>query len=319
MRAASGRVVRAASSLAAIALAVAAGVALSAQRSRPPSPDEATLRALQAQDDRVNAVAWKLTTGAAALCPVRQPSVGIALHTLDAYRGRYRRAAAQLWGLREGVAGVASVAPGSPAAAAGLAADAVVTAIDGRPVPRPARGQIGSVVAQDALTQALADGQVTLTLADGRQVTVAARPACASRFEVTDDADDLVGQADGRVVQLSQALVGIADTEDGLAAVLAHELAHNVLEHRARLRAEPAPRRARLAWSRAFEIEADRFSLRLLDAAGYAPAAAVDFWAGYARRYARDVSGRGTHPDWEARLAAMRREAQVIARRPAAD
>ncbi len=267
------------------------------------------MRALQAQDARVNAAAWRLTTGAVALCPIRQPTIGVALHTLDAYRGQYRIAAQRLLRLDQG-AGVLAVAPGSPAEAAGLRADDIITAIDGSAPVQPGRGEIGSVVVLAQLTAALADGAVVLRTGRG-DLRIAARPACASRFEVTTD-DDLVAQADGKAIQISAGLVEQADTDDALAAVLAHELAHNVLRHRARLESVRGGRRDRLFWSREIEIEADRFALRLLDRAGFSVDAAIGFWTDYARRLARDTSGRGSHPDWRARLAAMRDEARLI-------
>ncbi len=235
--------------------------------------------------------------------------IGVAVHTLDVYRGRYRTTARQLWRLDRG-AGILAVAPDSPAEAAGLRANDIVSAIDDSPPVRPRPGEIGSVVVLAQLTTALSDGAVVLQTGRGA-LHIAARQACASRFEVTTN-DDLVAQADGKAIQISAKLVEQADTDDALAAVLAHELAHNVLRHRARLEAVQGGTRDRMFWSREVEIEADRFALRLLSRAGFSIDAAIHFWTDYVQRLARGVSGRGTHPDWQARLSAMRDEAHLI-------
>ncbi|URW74435.1 M48 family metallopeptidase [Sphingomonas donggukensis] len=300
----------------ALAALLAAGVAGATALSSAPADDPLfpALRALQAQDARVAEVAFRLTTRAVALCPVQEPATGLSIQTADAYRGAYNAAARRLYGLDAG-AGVLAVAGGSPASRAGVRVGDVIVAIAGRPlVLAKGRDAIGSVLVRDQLVAALAGGGAVVTVQrDGtrRDVRIVAVPSCASRFEVTDG-DDLSGAADGRVIQISSGLIDAADTDDALAAVIAHELAHNVLGHRARLESQRVSKRTRLRWSRALEIEADRFSLRLLDRAGVAPAAAVDFWQDYARRLARRIDGRGTHPDWEARLSAMRDEARAI-------
>jgi hypothetical protein len=83
----------------------------------------------------------------------------------------------------------------------------------------------------------------------------------------------------GNVLLVPRALPLLAASEDALAAVLAHELAHFSLQHARRFRHSGAGS-ARTGGARelvlAHESEADITGLRILARAGYDPAAAID-------------------------------------------
>lgn len=129
-----------------------------------------------------------------------------------------------------------------------------------------------------------------------------------------------------RGVALSEVAMGDDVSEDEIAAVLAHELAHLELGHaldqaceQSRLAGSPlgfvdaarefereaadnpsfAASFARL--SRAHELQADAFALRLLEAAGHAPLSLSRMLA--ARVVANPLAG--THPELAERLAAL--------------
>ena len=102
-----------------------------------------------------------------------------------------------------------------------------------------------------------------------------------------------------------------------LVSLIAHELAHNVLRHRARLDAAGVDRglmkqfgrNARLF--RQTEVEADRLSVWLLAGAGYDPGAAVRFWTAFGQREGRPLFQAGTHPRWQDRVEALASERGV--------
>ena len=102
------------------------------------------------------------------------------------------------------------------------------------------------------------------------------------------------------------------------AAAVAHELAHNILGHRARLDAagvdrgllQQFGRNARLF--KQTEIEADRLSPWLMANAGYDPRAAVRFWTAFGQRAGRPLLQAGTHPRWQDRAASIEREVRAI-------
>jgi predicted Zn-dependent protease len=112
-------------------------------------------------------------------------------------------------------------------------------------------------------------------------------------------------------------MAALAQSRDELAALLGHELAHNILGHRQRLDAlhvdrglfAPFGRNARLI--RETEAEADRLSIHLMARAGYAPEAALAFWE-RVRSATQGMAGSPTHPRWPERLRMMQAECERI-------
>jgi predicted Zn-dependent protease len=149
-----------------------------------------------------------------------------------------------------------------------------------------------------------------------RQIEIHPVPACRSLFQIAPGAA-LEGEADGDYVQVSSAMAALAGNDDELAALLAHELAHNILGHRGRLDAlhvnrglfASFGRNARLI--RATEQEADRLAVHLLARAGYDPIKALDFWV-RVRAAAPGSEADPTHPSWPERLKAIRAEVRRI-------
>jgi Zn-dependent protease with chaperone function len=224
-------------------LAVAAGL-LAAPLSAYRAPQQAVL-ALRTLDQRVAAVGHRLATFNVAVCGERQWHPGFMIHDLSQYARRSRQQAIARFGLGEGPA-ILALVPGSPAARAGLRLDDVLVVADGNLLPRPPRNTHDSFAPTeriiDALEVAFSDGAAELTIrrmGKDRAVLVAAELGCATRFQVTPS-PLLQAKADGRYVQLTSAFVEYARGDHELAALLAHELAHNILRHRLRLKAAGA-------------------------------------------------------------------------------
>jgi len=113
--------------------------------------------------------------------------------------------------------------------------------------------------------------------------------------------------ADGVTVNVNVGLIDYVRDDDELAAVMAHEFAHNVLRHRDRLNAAGRGSSA----IRATEIEADRLGVYLMDRAGYDPRAAVRFWSRYGPHPLNFLRSRD-HPGWRERVALMEAEIAKI-------
>lgn len=280
----------------------------------------AELLALRAQDAQVATIGHRLATVNATLCRTPGWQSGIVLHDLAFYGGGYAEAARRVFGLGEAAA-VLALAAGGPGERAGLRADDHILALDGVALA-PGGGARHSEREAERLWQALdaafADGAAEFRVRRGDGVStirVEADRGCATRFQQVPG-PSLRAEANGTYVEITSALVAYAGDEGELAAVLAHELAHNVLEHRRRLDVAGVRRgllrffgrNARLF--RETESEADRLSVHLLDRAGYDPDAAARFW----RRFGPRSLGLGdsTHPAWRQRLAAIEEEARRI-------
>jgi predicted Zn-dependent protease len=173
----------------------------------------------------------------------------------------------------------------------------------------------------DAVDAAFVDGaaEIEIQRAGTRlMLHVATEPGCASRFQLIPSRS-LNAEADGRYVQVTTAIAEYVADDAELAAVLAHEFAHNILGHRVRLDAARVSRGffsnfGRNARSiRETEIEADRYSIYLLDRAGYDPEAAVRFWSRFGRR-GLNFLGSPTHPNWRNRIALFEAEIAAIRR-----
>ena len=278
--------------------------------------------ALRQVDGRMAGVAYRLATANAALCRDLQPVPGLQLHAIDQYSAETQADARRAFGFATPVQ-VEAVAPGSAAARAGVLADDGLLAIDEVPVAPPAPRASDTSATRDA-AQALLAAQpaaapLRLTLMRGgtrRTVTIPASPGCRSAFEVLLG-PGMKASSDGRVVQISVRFFERFGDE-AIAAIVAHELSHTILRHRARLEAAGVQwglagefgRNARLF--RRTEEDADRLSVHLLRNAGYDPAAAVRFW----REEGGSIDGgpfrSATHPSPKARAQALAAEVATL-------
>ncbi|MFN3930116.1 MAG: M48 family metallopeptidase [Brevundimonas sp.] len=248
------------------------------------------LTALTDLDQRVARVAWRLSTANADLCPVVRTSAGWALHSARQYSLDLRPHAESRFGLIGDLPGVLAVPPDSPAAAAGFApGDLIVEAAGAELNPgdgESAPSWTGLERNLRVIDTALASGRTTFMVQRGDdRIHIALTPERACGYDVQlDPSDELNARADGRRLFISTALAEFARTDDELALILGHELAHHVLGHRPWNEAGGAARRANDgAWKAesgggGAEQQADRAGLYLLARAGYDPTVAAPFW-----------------------------------------
>lgn len=258
--------------------------------SDPPQGPEARLSSLTGLDQSVARVAWRLSESNVDLCPVVRQSAGWALHAANQYSAELRPIAEQRFGLRGDLPGVLAAPPGSPADQAGLRTGDLILAVGGQALAegssqgRPRYEGLAANVAH--LDHALSRGPAALSIQRGDhrlQVTVTPRRACGYEVQL-NPSNDLNAQADGRRLFISTGLAQFAASDDELAIILGHELAHNVLGHR---RWSETGGAGRTVISRDCagdqcggdrERQADRTGLYLMARAGYAPSAAAPFW-----------------------------------------
>ncbi|MDX1704348.1 MAG: hypothetical protein R3235_08675 [Altererythrobacter ishigakiensis] len=258
------------------------------------------------QDQKLQDIGWKLVSGNAAFCANAIPSIGLQLHDMASY-GR-PDAVRELLGLSGDIA-VLTAAAGSPSAQAGLTPNQHITAIAGidpngwQSQPRSDWQRTKRI--HDWIDQRLAeDGSVTLELAGGREIALEPVQACPSRFELSGD--NKRAMAEGSRVILGYHFPGFAYPEDELAAAIAHELAHNVLNHRDWLDTNGRSR----SNVRLTEREADRMMPWLLANAGYDPAAAARFMERWGPVHDGGIFRKRTHDGWDERVEFI--EAEVV-------
>lgn len=253
------------------------------------------LRSVQQADARLIAIEYRLATRNAALCDRLQPATGLQLHALSQYPRTLRSTAREQFGFEAAVA-VENVVPGSSAERAGIVAGDSLIAINQTAMPglddMPTKQDTGqrdqALMLMASLPVAKPLGMTLLRDGQRREVRLVPQPACRSRIDLVLGSG-FDSQADGEVIQIGARFLDEFDDTD-LAVIIAHEMAHNILHHRARLEAAGAEmgsateRGSSGRLNRQIEDEADRLSVYLLANAGYDPGLPGRFWRGPGQR-----------------------------------
>lgn len=293
------------------------------------APAEQRLIALTDLDQRVARVGYRLSVANADLCPAVRNSAGWLLHAAGQYSPELRPYAEARFGLDGDLPGVLAAPAGSPAALAGLRQGDLILGVEGEALTRGDGRRAAAFEGLEAnirkLDLALARGPVRLLIRrDGDEMTVPVSPRRTCGYDVQlDPSDELNARADGERLFITTAMAGFAATDDELAIVLGHELAHHVLGHRNWHEAEALGRQTQTVpalggAAGGHERQADRVGLFLAARAGFDTAIAPDFW----RRFG-DYNWRVRYPGWshpsaEARARALEQvQAEISALRAA--
>jgi hypothetical protein len=205
---------------------------------------------------------------------------------------------------------VQTAARGSPAAQAGeFARNREIVSLEGFdpnlwPTTAPAMEWARLVRAHDHVEAMLTEhGGIAVGFADGGAARVTPIEVCATRFELMGEGAKAV--ADGSRVVIGIGFPAFSYAEEPVfAALVAHELAHNVLGHDAWL--DRNGRRDRNV--RAIEREADRLIPWLLANAGYEPEAGVTFMTRWGKKHDGGLKLRRGHEGWDERAASIAAE-----------
>lgn len=273
--------------------------------------EKAAIGRYQDADQRLQDVGWRLARGNVGFCPKVVPSVGLQLQDMASYGAP--AIARKALGLTRDFA-VQTAAHGSPAAlAGGVTRNREIVRLERLdPNVWPAGKAMDwqrLVWAHDHVEAMLAEhGGIALGFADGGEVRLRPVDVCASRFELMGEGDKAV--ADGARVVIGIDFPAFAYPEDDVfAALVAHEFAHNVLEHDAWLdRVGRSRRHVRRA-----EREADRLIPWLLANAGYDPQAGVTFMTRWGRKHDAGWLMIREHDGWDERAEFIAAELPQIA------
>lgn len=276
------------------------------------------------QDMRVQRIAYRLLTAGTELCGQKVgPIAGFSLLNRHDFPSEWLAAAEELYGVGDRPQ-IATVVPGSAAEAAGLEPGDIVLRVgdwetpQGKAAPRKTIDRAREVLAKQ--------GRLTLhLLRGGAPLAVTLEPVRACSFAITIDNDDAVNAyADGHKIVLQKGMLRFARTDEELALVLAHELAHNAMGHvdAARKNAlvggavgllldiaaaaagvntqgsftDAGMRAGANAYSVDFEREADYVGMYLLARAGFDITDAPQFWRRMGAENPDAIVHNTTHP-----------------------
>lgn len=268
----------------------------------------------QDADQHLQDVGWQLARGNVGFCPKTVPSIGLQLQDMASYGApAVARRALRL----ERDFAVETAARGSPAASAGVFTR-------NREVVRIGQYDPNSFEAADAAdkgshwqrltavhnwieTELAGRKAVTIAFADGGEARVEPVDICATRFELLGAGKTAV--ADGARVVIGIDFPAFAYDEPEFAALVAHELAHNVLQHDAWLDRNGRSRKH----VRRTEREADRLIPWLLANGGYDPAAGARFMQQWGSRHDAGILKLRKHDGWDERVDFIAAEVPQIA------
>jgi predicted Zn-dependent protease len=261
---------------------------------------------------RLHDIGFPLLVSAAEWCPFEQePTYGFLLKNDDISMNQEGNGT-------EHRVSVAYVHPRLPAALAGLAPGDRVMQANARSVTQYGAEDVMILVRRMTVAR-IQPLQLEVTRAgDRRSLTMWAVPACQFKLQLVKS-DQINGITDGRRIGVTTGAMTLLRSDDELAWVLAHEIAHNVLSHSQNIRLR-AMLKAFLAATtgasseasvpferRSLEAQADYVGAYIMARADYDVQAIKQFWRRLESLRSRENTPEMdvTHPTTAERLAAF--------------
>ncbi len=290
---------------------------------------------LARHDMRLATIGHKLSMDNAPLCPVKAHNMGWVLHDIAQYPSQ--ETAQKAFTFHTAIS-VLDVVDGSAADKAGIqAGDGVIAVywqgsekrLSTAPIAQDSKRKSFdrmqafnddfAQVLQDISLQNIDKGQAIVTIKRDEQVLelpFKLNRHCASIY-ILDARDKVDAGANGNHVRITQGLSNFAPDNDELAAVVAHELSHNILQHARKLRDAKKGEGALASFGknkrlRTIEEEADRLSIWLMANAGFDVDVAPIFHKRLGKRKGKAIFGSITHNKWKKRVGFVQEEIEHI-------
>ncbi|MCF6220375.1 MAG: M48 family metallopeptidase [Robiginitomaculum sp.] len=254
--------------------------------------------------ERLDKISAPVLAANAELCTKTRADFGIVTHTKKSYPKHLRDAAARRLAVGD-THTVLLVRRGSAAHKAGIKRGDVLIGDKGKPVSTYDK----SLKSADSLHIRRAGKDINVSLN--------ADPACDYAV-VLRMSGAVNAYANGRAVIVTTAMMDFAVSDDELALIVGHELAHNTMRHVPKAVWNTIISGLATRTTRPFESEADYVGLYYMARAGYNLDGVEDFWRRLGVQYPKSIVREKTHPVTPRRLLAIRMAvAEVEAKRAA--
>jgi beta-barrel assembly-enhancing protease len=286
------------------------------------------------QQARLDSLAYPILAQSTSLCPTGQGALlGLRLATIHNFEREWQPAAVRMLGISDTLT-VTGVVPYAPAASAGLLAGDRLLSLGRVPIPSGPKATNAFAKAFSDLQKQNESGAAEVIFERSgvqRKAVLSLTPVCAYGTVVVNTGE-LNAFADGKRIYVTSTMMRFASDEE-LRVVIAHEFAHNAMEH---LKAKEqnslfggllgaiadvfmatqgvntggyyTSQSAKLgaqAFSQDFEREADYVGLYAMAVSGAPLDAAPRFWRHMAQADPKSIQLAHTHPTTAERFVRM--------------
>lgn len=257
---------------------------------------------VKAQTARLHTVGSKILLANPDLCPKTAPYAGVYTHRLTTYRKALRPAAKREMGAQT-LPTVKYVVPGGPADLAGLKIGDQLLSPRGKSVARYKKTR----AEPDTLTR-----QGLSFRRNGEKRSTEVQPVQACDYVIRrSDSAAINAYADGRHITVTAGMLDFVNSDEELALIIGHELAHNTMGHIRKIVGNTILSGFAKRYTRPFESESDYVGLYYMARAGFDINDVEDVWRRLATVNPKSVARAKSHPsfpDRYVRIAATRDE-----------
>ena len=243
---------------------------------------------------------WPVLTANAELCPKTRAAIGVKTHSLKSYSKRLRSGAMRVLGADEHPR-IFHIADGSPAALAGFKRGDIILDDENKPA-KLSGATWNSLLADNAIKVRRGSEEISLTVT----------PVLTCNYDLRlSNRAAINAFADGRNIIVTSGMMDFVQSDNELALIIGHELAHNTMGHIRKVLSNYIVSFGGTRYTRPFESEADYVGLYYLVRAGYSPEGVESFWQRLATKAPRGINRAKTHPtfpDRFLRIKAARKE-----------
>ena len=243
------------------------------------------LRKIESDTATLLNAGWPVLTANADLCPKTRASIGVKTHSLKSYSKRIRKTAETVLGADKSPR-IFHIADGSPAALAGFKRGDVILNDKGEPTKLNGK----------SWNEALADNAINVRRGDD-VITLNVKPVTACDYNLRlSNTTAINAYADGRNITMTSGMMDFTKSDNELALIVGHELAHNTMGHIRKSVTNYIVSLGGTRYTRPFESEADYVGLYYLTRAGYSPQGVESFWQRLSTVAPKSINRAKTHP-----------------------